>query len=217
MTWSLANGYFPGANPRLSLANHWTLAGITSLLFFASVLAHELGHSFLALRNNIPVWGITLFIFGGVARIGQEPGSPGVEFRIAIAGPMTSLAIAGLFGGLWLLSQAVPVLATPSACLAHQPDPGAVQHRSGFPLDGVRCCVRWFGRSPAATKSTRFAIRVGQIVAFGFIGFGLLQVLPGDDEWYLAGFIGWFLQNAANSAAHPDNHSAVIDRRQWTR
>ena len=103
MTWSLASGYFPVEYPQLTSINHWTLGFLTSILFFASVLAHELGHAFLALRNKIPVRGITLFIFGGVAQIEQEPRSPGAEFRIAIAGPLTSLAVAGIFGGLWLL------------------------------------------------------------------------------------------------------------------
>jgi Zn-dependent protease len=78
--------------------NVLAVGGLTSILFFGSVLLHELGHSLLAIRNKIPVHSITLFIFSGVARISREPQSPGVEFRIAIAGPLVSLGLAGIFG-----------------------------------------------------------------------------------------------------------------------
>ena len=105
LTWSLASGYFPAEYPQLSTSVHWLMGLITSLLFFLSVLAHELGHAFLALRNKIPVRSITLFIFGGVAQIGEEPRSPGAEFRIAIAGPIVSLSLALLFYVLWILGR----------------------------------------------------------------------------------------------------------------
>ncbi len=101
ITGSLAWGYLPSVYPELSPLASWLLGAATSLLFFGSVLLHELGHSVIALRNQIPVRRITLFIFGGVAQIAQEPRTPGAEFRIAIAGPLTSLALAVAFGAVW--------------------------------------------------------------------------------------------------------------------
>jgi Zn-dependent protease len=100
ITFTLAAGYFPQTNPGWSTSAYWVIGAFTSILFFGSVLLHELGHSVLALREKVPVKSITLFIFGGVAQIGREPPTAGAEFRIAIAGPLTSLGLAGLFGGL---------------------------------------------------------------------------------------------------------------------
>ena len=139
LTWSLATGYFPREFGGLSTAAHVLLGLVTTLLFFASVLAHELGHSFIALRNRIPVTRITLFIFGGVAQIAEEPKSPGAEFRIAIAGPLVSLSLAGLFGITYLLDQRIPYLAAPSAYLLRINLILALFNLiPGFPLDGGR-------------------------------------------------------------------------------
>ena len=117
-TWSLAMGFFPAAIPGLNAGVYWLLGALTSVLFFGSVLAHELGHAFLALRNSVPVRAITLFFFGGVAEITREPRSAGAEFRIAIAGPLVSIALAALFGLVGLLAQAVPEVAAPARWLA---------------------------------------------------------------------------------------------------
>ena len=203
ITWSLATGYFPKEYPLLSFTVYLILGLVTSLLFFASVLAHELGHSILALRDRIPVKSITLFIFGGVAQITQEPRSPGSEFRIAIAGPLTSFALAGLFGGLYLLDQSIPFLAAPSNYLMRINLILALFNLiPGFPLDGGRVfralVWKWTG---SFQKATRIASKSGQIVAFGFIGFGIFTIFTGqffNGLWLI--FIGWFLQNAASSS-----------------
>jgi Zn-dependent protease len=118
VSWSLAVGYFPEEYPGLATPVYWILGAVTSILFFASVLVHELAHAFVALRNKLPVRAINLFIFGGVAELTQEPRSAGAEFRIAIAGPVASLGLAALFGGLYLLDQHIPLLAAPSIWLA---------------------------------------------------------------------------------------------------
>ena len=202
-TWSLASGYFPQAYPQIPNTLHWVLGVITSLLFFGSVLAHELGHAYLALRNQIPVKGITLFIFGGVAQIAQEPRSPGAEFRIAIAGPLVSLALSVLFAGLWLLDRAVPLLSAPSEYLMRINLTLALFNMiPGFPLDGGRVlrAVIWKATGSYQT-ATRWASSAGQVVAFGFIGVGIFTILQGNlmNGLWLA-LIGWFLQNAAASA-----------------
>ena len=168
------------------------------------MLAHELGHSVLALRNKVPVRKITLFIFGGLAQIEKEPPTPGAEFRIAIAGPLTSLGLAAVFGSLWLLDQAVPYLAAPSIWLARINLILAVFNMiPGFPLDGgrvLRAAVwQWSG---SYSRATRIASTVGQLTAYGFIGFGIFEMFMGrfmDGLWLV--FIGTFLNNAASSSA----------------
>ena len=208
ITWSLGSGYFPEEYPQLSSTTHLLLGVVTSLLFFASVLGHELGHSVIALRNKIPVKGITLFIFGGVAQIGQEPKSPGAEFRIAIAGPLVSLGLAGLFEATWFLDQSVPLLAAPSLYLARINLMLALFNMiPGFPLDGgrvLRALVWWFTKN--FQRASQVAAFSGQIVAFGFIAVGVFTILRGEfmNGLWLA-FIGWFLQNAAASTYSQTN------------
>jgi Zn-dependent protease/CBS domain-containing protein len=202
LTWSLAMGYFPEEYPALSSAAHWLLGGLTSLLFFGSVLVHELGHSLIALRNSIPVRRITLFIFGGVAQIEKEPNSPGAEFRIAIAGPLASLTLAILFEALYLLDQSIPYLAAPSIYLARINFLlAAFNMIPGFPLDGGRVLRALVWRFTGSFhRATRVAGSTGQLVALGFIGVGVYTIFDGAlfNGLWLA-FIGWFLQNAAAS------------------
>jgi len=205
VTWSLALGYFPNEYPALPAATYWLLGAMTSLLFFGSVLLHELGHSVVALRHHIPVRSITLFIFGGVAHIGSEPRSPGAEFRIAIAGPLTSLALAAGFGALWLVDQVgtkhlSPLLAAPSVWLARINLLLALFNLiPGFPLDGGRILRALVWRVTGSFyRATRVATFTGQITAFGFIAWGLYTLFGGNvfnGLWLV--FIGWFLQNAA--------------------
>jgi Zn-dependent protease/CBS domain-containing protein len=208
LTWSLAVGYFPDEYPDLSGVAFWLLGALTASLFFGSVLFHELGHSLFALRNSIPVRRITLFIFGGVAQIEKEPSSPGVEFRIAIAGPLASLSLALLFGGLWVLDQGVPYLAAPSIWLARINLMLAVFNMiPGFPLDGGRVLRALVWRFTGSFhRATRVAGSTGQLVALGFIALGVTTIFNGAlfNGLWLA-FIGWFLQNAATSSMAASN------------
>lgn len=200
VTLSLATGYFPANYPELPVITAWIFGALATILLFASVLAHELGHAILAIRNNIPVRQITLFIFGGVAQITKEPATPGAEFRIAIAGPLTSLGLAGFFAALSALDQFVPNTAVPFEWLARTNLILAVFNLiPGFPLDGGRVfrALIWH-LNGSFEKATRVASIGGQVVSYGFIGFGLLTILQGNfigGVWF--GFIGWYLQNAA--------------------
>lgn len=203
VTWSLAAGYLPAEYPQLPSGALWLLGATTSVLFFASVLFHELGHTYFALRNRIPVRGITLFLFGGVAQITRDPDSAGAEFRIAIAGPLTSLLLAVLFGGLWLLGETIPLLAAPSLWLARINLSLALFNLiPGFPLDGGRVLRALVWQATGSFhRATQAASFTGQLVAFGFIGVGVLVLLEGNlfnGLWLI--FIGWFLQNAAASS-----------------
>jgi Zn-dependent protease/predicted transcriptional regulator len=211
VTWSLASGYFPAEYPELAPAVYWVLGLVTSLLFFGSVLVHELAHAFVARRNGLPVEGITLFIFGGAAYIGKEPGSPGAEFRIAAAGPLASFGLAIAFEALFLLDQQIPILAAPSVWLARINLILAVFNLiPGFPLDGGRMLRAAVWRLTGSFyRATQIASAAGQVVALGFNIFGIALIVFGnffDGLWLI--FIGWFLQNAvaANLAQSSVQH-----------
>jgi Zn-dependent protease/predicted transcriptional regulator len=201
--FSLSTGYFPTQYPQLSPLSHVFMAAVTTLLFFGSVLLHELGHALIALRNRIPVKSINLFIFGGVAQITREPETPGAEFRIAIAGPLVSLGLAGLFGLLFLIDRNYPYLAAPSEYLMRINFMLVMFNMiPGFPLDGGRVLRSIIWRITGnQARATNIATIGGQIVAFGFISLGILSLFTGDignGLWLI--FIGWFLQSAAASA-----------------
>jgi Zn-dependent protease/CBS domain-containing protein len=199
LSWSLASNYFPSQYRQLGQGQLWLLAVVTSVLFFASILLHELGHAWVALREKLPVTGITLFIFGGVAQIGATSRSPGVEFRVAVGGPIVSLALAVLFGLLARLGGGVAELAAPSQWLARVNLLLLLFNLiPGYPLDGgrvLRAAVWYFTGSERT--GWRVAAFSGQLVSFGMIGIGAYLVFSGsvaDGIWLI--FIGWFLQNA---------------------
>ncbi len=204
LTWSLANGYFADHASSLPFGGIWVLGLLTSLLFFGSVLAHELGHAFVALRNDIPVKSISLFFLGGVAEIDREPAAPGEEFRIAIAGPMISLAMALAFNSLSQISGGLPYLAAAFQYLGRvNLLLGVFNLIPGFPMDGGRImrAVIW-KLTGDYYRATRAASFTGQLVAFGFLAFGAFSVFTGNlmnGIWM--GFIGLFLLNLAGSAA----------------
>lgn len=203
VTWSLATGYFPAEYPQLSPVVNWLLGLITSILFFVSVLLHELGHAYMALREKIAVRAINLFIFGGVAQIEGEPQTAGAEFRISIIGPIVSLGLAAFFGLLWLLDREIPWLAAPSVWLARINLILAIFNMiPGFPLDGGRVLRAGIWKATGSfQKANRAATFSGQIIAFIFMGVGVLVILGGNlfnGLWFI--FIGWFLQNAAASS-----------------
>jgi Zn-dependent protease len=204
VTWTLAAGYFPQEYPGWPVATYWLIGATTAGLFFASVLIHELGHSVLALRENVPVKSITLFIFGGVAEIGREPPTAGAEFRIAIAGPLSSLGLAALFGGLGAALAANATLAAPLAYLGRINLLLAVFNMiPGFPLDGGRVLrAALWALDGSFARATKWASRAGRVVAYGFILLGAGQILLGGgllNGLWIA-FIGWFLNNAAESS-----------------
>ena len=201
---SLAGSYFPQRFPQASPALHWTLGIAASLLFFASVLAHELAHSVVARRRGLPVHDIVLFIFGGVSQISEEPRTPATELLMAIVGPLTSLVLGIVFLLLWLLVQ--DANAPLSAVLMYlggiNLSLGLFNLVPGFPLDGGRVlrALLWW-RTRSLERSTRWASRVGQFVAYSLIIVGIWQVIGGNLGGGLwIAFIGWFLDNAAQSS-----------------
>jgi Zn-dependent protease/predicted transcriptional regulator len=203
ITMSLAV-QFTQEHPQWTSAQHWSVGVATSLLFFASVLFHELSHSVIALAYKIRVVSITLFVFGGVARIGREPSKAIQEFNIAIAGPLASFFLAGIFYGITLFfpySTMTGALATwlweTNAGLA------VFNLLPGFPLDGGRIfrAIVW-GFTKDFTRATKVAGGSGKLVAYGMIVFGAWYAIT-KGQWQSGlwfAFIGWFLLNAAQES-----------------
>ena len=201
VTWALTVGYFPQVYPHWSTATAIVAGLLTSLLFFGSVLAHELAHSLVAQAAGIRIHSITLFIFGGVSQMAEEPGRPQVEFRMALAGPATSLVIGGTFLALYFFLKDIPEfvramsfwLGWINLVLA------GFNLIPGFPLDGGRVLrsLLWW-HSGRLLSATRTASNIGRGVGylFIFIGIGLIFYGSWLNGLWLA-FIGWFLENAA--------------------
>jgi Zn-dependent protease/CBS domain-containing protein len=204
LTFSLAVSWFPAAVPRQPVVTYWILGFIAALLLFVSVLLHELAHSLVAQARGIPVKSITLFIFGGVSDIQREPQRPGVEFQIAFVGPLTSLVIGGLslLAASLIGSSASLVTATLNYLGAANLLLGVFNLIPGFPLDGGRIlrAILW-SATGSLQKATRWAARTGQVFAYLFILWGVLEVFGGNIVGGLwIGFIGWFLLQAAQAA-----------------
>lgn len=210
LTWSLATGWFPPLYSGWSTLTYWLVSLFASLLLFASVLLHELAHALVAQRRGLPVKNITLFIFGGVSNIEQEPKSPGVEFQMALVGPLTSLVIGGLafllvftIGGTSPLAAILGYLAVANVLL------GLFNLVPAFPLDGGRVLrsIIW-KLSGSVRTATRAATLAGQGIAYLFILGGIWLIFGGyllDGLWI--GFIGWFLLSGAQAA----NSQAMLE------
>ena len=202
ITFSLAM-QFTQEHPRWSATQHWTVGIVTSLLFFASVLFHELAHSVMAQYYKIQVVSITLFIFGGVARIGREPSKAIQEFNIAVAGPLASFFLYGVFYGLTRIFPYSEMLGALAAWLAFiNVRLASFNLIPGFPLDGGRIfrAIVW-GSTKNYVRATRIAGTSGKLVAYGIILYGAWHAMRGEWSaglWLV--FIGWFLLNAAQES-----------------
>jgi Zn-dependent protease/CBS domain-containing protein len=221
VSWSLASS-FGQMHPTWTPLMQWGMAILAALLFFLSVLAHELSHSLVAQAQGVPVRNITLFMFGGVSNIQKEPASPINEFLVAIVGPLTSFILGGAFlllgtGGLALGN----VAAINMTDLLSQLGPantillwlgsvnilvGLFNLIPGFPLDGGRVVRSIFwGITNDLKKATRWASWLGQGVAWLLIFAGMSMLFGAQIPFLGTGFInglwlifiGWFLQNAA--------------------
>ena len=205
MTSILGRDYFPSEYPEWNAAQNCGIAILTSVIFFASVLAHELGHSVVALRNNIGVKSITLFVFGGVAQITSEPPKPKIEALIAIAGPLVSLSLGGIFLGIFFAADGKnDSIAGLAYYLGSINLMVAVFNMiPGFPLDGGRVfrAIVWAVKGNFIS-ATKFATTAGRGVGYLFILAGIVQAFFYDNlsSGLWIAFIGWFLENAASQS-----------------
>ena len=201
--WSLSAGFFPQTLPDRSPTVYFAMGAAGTVLFFASLLAHELSHSVVARAKGIPVEGITLFIFGGMARTRLESENPTDEILIAGVGPVLSTVLGFLFLAVaWVGGDAGwpgPVVEVSSYLGWINLLLAAFNLLPGFPLDGGRLfrAVAWKVTSDV-TRATRWATRGGAWLGYGLMGLGVLQTFAGavlGGLWLV--FIGWFLRGAA--------------------
>jgi Zn-dependent protease len=204
IAWSLARVLLPSAAPGFTGWGYWVFALLTTAAYYASLLAHELSHSFVAQRHGVPVKGIMLWMFGGVAQLEGDTPNARSELQVAAVGPATSLAIAAIAAAVaWILASigasslmvaAVWWLAGINTLLA------VFNLLPAFPLDGGRILRallwrRWSDR----VRATAVAARVGRLAGYGLIAVGILEFLAGGGALggiWLA-LIGWFITVAA--------------------
>ena len=186
----------------LSAVEYVILGAITSLLLFASVLVHELAHSFVAKARGLNARSITLFVFGGVSNLTGEPESPRTEFLVAIVGPITSFVLAGLMFVLATVVDEPRFDAVVSYLFFINLGLGLFNLVPGFPLDGGRVlrAVLW-ATTHNLRRATQWAANVGKLTAWALFGLGLLLFVQGDllnGVWFAA--IAWFLNTAASAS-----------------
>jgi Zn-dependent protease/predicted transcriptional regulator len=208
ITLSLA-GQFQAVNPKWGMSVIWATAIATALLFFVTIILHELSHAVVARARHLPVRAITLFALGGVAQIEREADEAGTEFLMGIAGPLMSgligficLTLAWAFGWSPGSIPDTPALAM-LMWLGYINFSLAIFNLiPGFPLDGGRVLrgIIWWATGDG-NRATKIAARVGQIVAFAFIVLGILRFFAGAGIGGLwIAFIGWFLLEAAGGS-----------------
>lgn len=206
ITWLLATRFYPSFNPHASILTNVILGFTTSFLFFASTLIHELAHSIVAKRNGLPVNRITLFLFGGISELFEEPANAKTEFRVAIAGPLTSIFLALIFWLIYFLIKDRPqylnfilltsTLAEVNFLLAF------FNLLPGFPLDGGRILrsIVW-NINGNLKNSTHIATIGGRTVATVIILYGIIRTITTDffgGVWLI--LIGLFLYQAAGQS-----------------
>jgi Zn-dependent protease/predicted transcriptional regulator len=206
VSWSFASAFAEIlTGSRFDQAVFFGMGVASMFMFFASLVAHELGHSLVARSKGIEVASITLFIFGGVARIKKDPDTPGDELKIALAGPAVSVVLGALLLGVgWLASAVGSMVAAEIFFLVGQVNivVAVFNMIPGFPLDGGRVlrAVIWAIRKDVV-KATKIASIAGRVVAAIMIGLGVLLILwPGEvlrGIWLI--LIGLFLNSAATS------------------
>lgn len=206
VVWSLATGYFPWVVPNLETATYWWMGVVGAIGLFASIVVHEFAHALVARRYDLPIAGITLFVFGGIAEMEEEPQTPGAEFWMAIAGPIASLLIAAFFYGLLSLgpqdAMSTPLGAVAAYLALINLIIAVFNMIPAFPLDGGRVlrAALWWWKGDIRW-ATKIASGLGSILALVLIGIGILNAVGGA---FLAGLwqivLGFFLYGAAGAS-----------------
>ena len=213
ISWTLATGFMPHYYPNLTTSQYWMMGIIGAMILFVSILLHELSHSLLSIRYGIHVNQIILFIFGGISDIKDETKEFKKEFKIAVVGPITSYALAGIF---WILFILVSFLNDNQQNIGNSLSSvegillyssmvnliiGSFNLIPAFPLDGGRMLraglTKWKNDFDFATG---ISSKIGIAISFGIIGLGFIAILKGS---FLSGFwliiIGWFINSGAQT------------------
>jgi Zn-dependent protease len=220
IVWTLAGQVMPELAPDQSQSAYWLVSLLAALLFYVSLLSHEMGHALVARRLGVSVEGITLWIFGGVARLGGDAATAGTEARIAVAGPVVSLVLAASFGLILFVldSMGGPALAEAAALWLAFSNAMLLLFNliPAYPLDGGRILRAWlWGRRGNRYRATTSAATVSRACSFLMIAVGLLLLFLERDlggVWLV--FIGLFLLSAArNEEAYVLMHGALAGLR----
>ncbi|MBH0185805.1 MAG: site-2 protease family protein [Nitrospira sp.] len=219
LTWTLSTGYLPEELPGLSPVRYWAMGGVAALLLFLSVLLHELGHSYVALRYRIPIERITLFIFGGVAHMRKEAPTPRAEFLIAefliaVAGPLVSFVLGAVCFGLTALAESIQSPHDVQGLVMLGVFLGGVNLQlglfnliPGFPLDGgrvLRAGLWAWGKDFYRATTQAAVVGLGFGALLGVLGLAVLvgalmgkldSSMASNGSWVI--FIGMFLFAAA--------------------
>ncbi len=222
-SWALAAAVFPSQHPGWTTATYWIAGIVTTLVLFISVLLHELAHSLVAQSRGMKVSSITLFIFGGVSNLEEEPATAWTEFSMAIVGPLTSVVLGGIFWGITIALTRHSITFGNLFSGANQNTAleavigymgwinillGVFNLLPGFPLDGGRVLrsILW-GSSGNLMSATNVASTVGRVMGWAFIGLGIYIIFfpikyigGGLFSGLWIAFIGWFLQSAADAS-----------------
>lgn len=201
---SLAESVLPEMDPAETRTSYWIAGVVIAVVFFLSLIAHELAHTFVARRNDVEVDSITLWLLGGVSRFSSEPDDPGVELRLSVAGPAMSLLLGALWWSLGALSSllGLPSIVVNSLLwLAFINLVLAVFNMlPAFPLDGGRVLRAILWRQSDRLEATRIAVAIGRVFAFMLVGFGVLLTFSGglvSGVWFM--LLGWFIDTAGRT------------------
>ena len=203
MSGVIAGGLLPAESPGWAPAAYWAVGVLTTLLLFAGLLLHELAHCWVARRQGLVVQRVTLFVFGGVSQIEGEPTSPATALRIAMAGPLTSFALAAVSAALALLADGIDVVASSATLLARlNVVLGLFNLLPGHPLDGGRVlhAVVWF-TSGDRSRATVVSAHAGRWVSLGIVSVGVLLLVQGAFVGLWLVIIGWFQHATAVATA----------------
>jgi Zn-dependent protease len=204
VVWSLSEGLFPGYFPDLSIQTYWMMGVVGALGLFVSIIIHEFSHSLIARKYGLEIRGITLFIFGGVAEMKDEPNSPKTEFFMAIAGPIASLLLSILFAALYqiatIIEFPVPAIGILGYLSAVNMLLAVFNMVPAFPTDGGRILrsLLWWIKGDIRW-ATQVASRISMVFAIAIIFVGFMSLIEGNfigGLWWV--LIGSFLFNAAN-------------------
>ncbi len=201
ITWSLASFYFPHVAPDLPAYSYWTKGIIAAILLFASVVFHELAHSYVALRHNMSIKSITLFIFGGVAQMKGEPPTPRAEFKMAIAGPVSNFLLAFILLIIYSKPIGPGFQALCLYLLKVNLVLGIFNLVPGFPMDGGRILrsILWKLKNDYH-YATRQASIVGEKTGVGFLCIGLFLLFTSNFSGIWIMIVGWFLYTSAHGS-----------------
>ncbi|HOL17011.1 MAG TPA: site-2 protease family protein [Bacillota bacterium] len=201
---SLARGYFPEVLPDLPPRTYWLTAVLTTIIAFASILAHELAHSLMAIRQGISIKKIVLFIFGGVAQMETEAKQPLAELKITVVGPLTSFCIGIILGLIYylvlppgnIISEALFFVAYLNIYVS------LFNLIPAFPLDGgriLRAIIWYFSKN--LLRATRAAVGLGSLISFLGIGYGFLTIIiRGNIMGLWLVFLGWMIYQAGQTS-----------------